>query len=389
MPDIASIIGMLDRDGALHLGDAAHEYGSWPEQGAADQIHGIDFASMGNDAHESDSPPANLMRAPAGIRIDPEIIDAVLSGPNRLRGRDNAVPPPHVWAWYQPIHFFGSNWGIFLRESALVDLARDLAPRFESFRDRRTLNGHVAVLIRAGFAYLFLHEQYHHKIESLAIRMHVIERRAIYPDYMKLIQRELAGTPDDTEEALAGVDAFRRLSNPPYSQWFRSDERGVVRAWMLDLFEHTPPPYNGAADILSASPEEFDKRENQLAARVQEAMRTPTRPSPEDFTTATHLMQPLFPISHRLWSLVPAGREPLLPTLPGALPLQASKLERWILSQGWELVAGGGKGSHAKYRRDGRQMIVLPYAKDVSSGVLSTIAQTIGVTRRQLVDLAR
>ena len=53
------------------------------------------------------------------------------------------------------------------RESAMVALARDLAPRFHQYADRRSVEAHVAVLLRAAFAYVYLHEQHHHKIESL------------------------------------------------------------------------------------------------------------------------------------------------------------------------------------------------------------------------------
>jgi predicted RNA binding protein YcfA (HicA-like mRNA interferase family) len=380
---------MLDRDGALHLADDAHEYGSWPDLGDADAVHPIDFDSLGRDTSQpSDSAP-DFVESPRGIHVAEETIDAVLSGPNRLRGRDNAVLPPDVLGWYQPIHFFASNWGIFIRESALVDLARDLAPRFAPFIDRRPLPHHVAVLVRAAFGYVFLHEHYHHKIESLAIRLHIIERRPIYPDYMKFAANILAGTDDDTEEALAGADAYLRVATSPYSGWFQKDEREVVRGWMLDLFRNSPPGYQGAEKIALSPPTVFESTENYLLARVQEAVVNPSRPFPSDFSNATNLTRSFFNIKQSIWSIVPVGQEPLLPMLPGALPLKTDNLERYILKEGWERVHGAGKGSHAKYRRCDGGMIVLPHSKDVSRVVLSTAAQTLGLRPKQLVELAR
>lgn len=173
MPEIADIIGMLDRDGALHLGDNADEFGAWQNSSDWGNVYAIDFDAVGRDADSFED--ATVAPHPRGIHIGEQVVDAVMSGPNRLRGSDNAVPPADVLGWYQPIHFFASNWGIFIRESALVDLARDLAPRFAPFIGRRTRAAHVAVLIRAAFAYVFLHEHYHHKIESLAIRLHIVE----------------------------------------------------------------------------------------------------------------------------------------------------------------------------------------------------------------------
>ena len=389
MPTIGSIIGMLDRDGALHLDDVG-EYGSWPEADETDSIYPIDFDSLGADAQDFSSPNSDFVEQPVGIRVDEQVVEAVLNGPDTLRGRDNAVPPPDVLGWYQPIHFFAGNWGIFIRESALVALARDLAPRFEPFAGRRGTLSHVAVLLRSAFSYVFLHEQYHHKIESLAIRLHVIERRPVYPPYMRFITT-VAGTENDYEEAVANADAWLRLDTLPYSNWFARDERRVIQSWMLDLFENSPPPYKPAVRILTGpSPrDQFSEAEDRLTARVQEARLFPTRADPADFATTTHLTQSLFNIRQSLWSVVPAGNEPMLPRLPGALPLQSAKLERYITKNGWEIVRGAGKGSHAKFRNNRGEMIVLSHNKDVSRQVLDSTARTLGIKPQRLIELAR
>lgn len=84
---------------------------------------------------------------------------------------------------------------------------------------------------------------------------------------------------------------------------------------------------------------------------------------------------------------MPAGEEPILPTISGVFPLATARLERYIKLRGWKEVAGAGKGSHTKYRHDG-QMIVLPHAKDVSLAVLSSTARTLGYKIHELVELA-
>ncbi|MCV6965109.1 hypothetical protein H7J50_15035 [Mycobacterium intermedium] len=205
---------------------------------------------------------------------------------------------------------------------------------------------------------------------------------------MAFSSRFLAGTDEDTEEALAGADAFLRLATGPYSAWFKRDEREMVKLWMHDLFQHSPPGYRVAADILNSPPGAFQYYEDRLTARVQEAVLKPERRFTADFSISTQLTRSLFNVKQSLWSIVPVGEEPILPMLPGALPLATSKLERYILKQGWERVAGG-KGSHTKYRRNGAEMIVLPHAKDVSQVVLSSTAQTLGLTKRDLVERAR
>jgi predicted RNA binding protein YcfA (HicA-like mRNA interferase family) len=267
----------------------------------------------------------------------------------------------------------------------MVALASDLAPRFQQFDDRRSTEAHVAILLRAAFVYVYLHEQYHHKIESLAIRLHVAERRPVYPDFKLKVSNVVAGSEDDLHEALANADAWHRLGQAPYSGWFASDERQVIRDWLEDVFVHSPPGYNRAVEFLRKVP--FDAGEQFLSAQVQEARVVPGRAYPEEFGIATHLTQALFNLKQNVWTLVPAGEEPILPTISGVFPLATAKLERYIKRQGWREASGAGKGSHTKYRHDG-QMIILPHAKDVSRTVLSSTAHTLGYKIHELIELA-
>jgi hypothetical protein len=377
VPDIADIIGMLDRDGALHLDEDASEYGPWPEPRRGEAIYPVDFDALAPDDRSTDESP--------GLDVPGSLTDVILSGEPGLRGRNNAVPSPDVLAWYQPIHFFANRWGIFIREAALVDLARDLAPQFQPFTYRRSAAAHVAALLRAGFAFLFLHEQYHHKIESLAIRLHVVERRPVYPRFKLQVANALRGTDDDLQEALANADAWIRLGHRPYVRWFPADERRVIRNWMEDLFINSPPGYRLAGRYLSDAA--FLSGENTLVSQVQEGRVTPSRQYPDDFGNATHLTQALFNLKQHIWTLVPVGQRPILPTLPGVFPLATVKLQRYIRRQGWTEVPGEGKGSHTKYRKDG-QMIVLPHSKDVTLPVLSSTARTLGYRPQELVELA-
>ena len=377
MPDIGEILGMLDRDGALHLDDR-REYGPWPEPGPGEIALPVDFEGLAPERETA----VDYRR---GIRLTRDVVQRVLEGDGGLRGRDNAVPPLDVLGWYQPIHFFAGNWGTFIRESAIVALAHDLAPRFQQYADRRSMEAHVAILLRAAFAYIYLHEQYHHKIESLAIRLHVAERRPVYPGFKLNVSKVVAGSDNDIQEALANADAWHRLGQAPYSSWFAPDERQVIREWLEDVFVHSPPGYCQAVAFLRAAP--FDGGEQFLSAQLQEARVTPQRPYTEEFGIATHLTQALFSLKQNVWTLVPAGEQPILPTISGVFPLATTRLERYIKRQGWKEVAGAGKGSHTKYRHEG-QMIILPHAKDVSLTVLSSTARTLGYKIHELVELA-
>ena len=231
-----------------------------------------------------------------------------------------------------------------------------------------------------------LHEHYHHKIESLAIRLHVVLQRPVYPTFTMFVSHAVAGTDDDLQEGLASADAWHRLGAAPHSEWLRADERRAVREWMKDVLGNSGPGYRTAPWYVPARP--FAGAENHLIAQVHEALFKPVRQYPSEFATATHLTQSLFNLKQDVWTLVPAGQRPLLPTLPGVFPLSTARLERFIKRNGWQEVAGGGKGSHTKYRRNG-QMIVIPHSKDVSLTVLSSTARTLGLGRQQLIELAK
>ncbi|MDN5760021.1 MAG: hypothetical protein L0H59_16090 [Tomitella sp.] len=295
MADVADIIGMLDRDNALRLDEKRGDYGTWPEPGDSEVALPVDFDGLGRDSPEMEDElaPTSLdyqhptVRESRGIFVRSDIADAVLTGDAGLRDRDNAFPPVDVLAWYQPIHFFANNWGVFIREKSLFHLAADLAPRFTRFEDRRSRYAHVAVLLRAAFAYTFLHEHYHHKIESLAIRLHVVERRVVYPEYIQHVSRVVAGTEHAFEEALANADAWRRLADAPYKNWLATDERDVVRDWMRDTFRASPPGYSSAPNFLGKR--SFDARESRLVSQVQEAKVSVQRKDVQDFGISTHL----------------------------------------------------------------------------------------------------
>lgn len=371
MADLGQIIDLLDRDGALHL-DGQRDFGDWPRVDG--DVLPVDFnrlATVGDEGRLDEWFP----------EVDPAVLDDVLSGKGDLRDSSGAVPAVDVLAWYQPIHFFANDWGIFIKEKALLDLAADLALRMPPGFAHRSAQSQFRFLVRSAFAFLFLHEQYHHKVESLAIRMHIVGQRPIYPAYVSFVRGLVARPGENIEEGLANADAYRRLSTRPYDQWVPSHVRRDVRGWLMDVFRNSPAGYNRAT-ALTRDPS-FGQFENLLAARLQEANLTPSRPDPDDFAQADHLSHALFSLKQNIYTVVPKGATPILPT--SIFPAVArTDLERFLKRNGWAQVPGAGKGSHTKYRLDGR-MIVVPHGKkDVSLTVLSSTARTLGINVQDL-----
>lgn len=88
---------------------------------------------------------------------------------SRILDTGSEPPEPHC-AWYCPIHFFGHSWGIYIRESCILSHTIEIAS-FVNWGAVHVPKQEVArQLLRSAFYVFFLHEQFHHKVESLGFR---------------------------------------------------------------------------------------------------------------------------------------------------------------------------------------------------------------------------
>jgi hypothetical protein len=320
------------------------------EEVRADRDTG-EFVSRARDALESDRPSDDE---------GPEIAERL--------GWDTC-------AWYQPMHFFGHDWGIFIRRDCIRETAIQVArflPNGTPFSPRL-----VKALIRAGFAALFLHEQFHHKIESLGIRFHVVERSCRYIPYQDGVYRPTYGTDDNIEEALANADAFLRIKTSPYSTWMGKTVVAALRAYLEWRFPFDPPGYRKATRYLTTG--KLNRAVDLLHGQVQEALLKPKRASHE-WEVATRLHQSLFKVTDHLWEVVPRGYP--RPMLPGAQPypsISTRQLVRLAENHGWVVRDGAGKGSHIRMERSGWPSLTIPgNRRDVSPGVVKTTLKAVG-----------
>lgn len=385
MPDLSVILNMLDRDDALELSQRPpnRDERLWPT--AEDQeLLEVDYQRLFPNRRPVDRGFQDFEVYGDEWFIDDEAVEGIVGGVGTVP--DESEPPEwDIWAWYQPIHYFGPDWGVFIKEDALRLLARRIGHRLPAGvrggRDPEL----AKALVRAAFAALFLHEQYHHKTESAALRMHVIERRPVYPDYHAGVYRRFAGTDDQIEEGLANADSWRRLDEPAYKRWTGSTVLRTTRDYLFDAFHVAPPGYRNATGLLDD--DSFQVEQHELFAQLQDGA-THHRPYVSEFGISTHLNHGLFRVTQRIWTVVPSGGRSILPTHPAIAPLAAAKLERYLKKQGWSEVPGAGKGGHRKFRNAEGQMIILRSEKEVSLPVLKSTAGTLGVTVHGLKELA-
>jgi hypothetical protein len=160
------------------------------------------------------------------------------------------VPPPDVLdalAWYTPIHYFGLGAAIYIRESAVFEVAATIVNRLDPAE--RDDDANLTGALRAAMSVLYLHEAFHHKVESLAIRYEIVERARRYLPYSRsvvipLLQQQSA---DVLEEALACAEMYRRFKHEDlYGLGVPTPVRKATLVMLPDWFLTLPPSYRRA-----------------------------------------------------------------------------------------------------------------------------------------------
>lgn len=300
------------------------------------------------------------------------------------------IPPPDVLdalAWYTPMHYFGLGSAIYIRESAVLDVAASIFARLQPAEREDEQNAIGAC--GAAMSVLYLHEAFHHKIESLAIRYEIVERARRYVPYTQQVTSPLLrqGSDDVLEEALACAEMYRRFKGElPYRRGVPAAVRRATLEMLPEWFRTLPPSYREAGHYLHDLP--FGAAAALLMGQVHEATTSPTRDSGE-WDLAPHLMRGLFNCQGITHVLVPKGEQPLLPWIghAPALPSVSSRRAiRHLEERGWKVDPGRGKGSHIRLKYVGKQPLTIPANREsLSPTVLKAVAQALGV---RLADLA-
>lgn len=307
-------------------------------------------------------------------------------GKGPLPPPDGDDPKPRgtwdICAWYQPIHYFGDDWGIFIRSKCILQFAREIA----AFLPPSLASGVSASLTRdlaqSAFHVLFLHEHFHHKVESLAIRLFLVERMPRYVPYKDQVYRPSYLTISNLEEALANADAFLRLSEAPYSRLVSRDVRQATKDYLGWRFPLDPPGYSEAVRYLTRPA--FRLGLEQLHSQVQEASLTPMR-GPGDWRFS-FFHRSLFSVASNIWEVVPGGTSPILPGASPYTSIGTDSLVKIAERHGYTMKAGG-KGSHIRLDKPGSVPLTIPAnRRDVSPGVLKTTLRAIDGYKLRDID---
>lgn len=299
---------------------------------------------------------------------------------SRVRSGGGTPPPVIVdaLAWYQPIHYFGMAWGIYIKEEAVLDLAAYLleAVPFKRRFDRDM----VAGAVRLSLAVIYLHEAFHHRVESFAIGLEIVDHAKRYCPYHDKVFRPMRdqGSPDLIEEALATAESFRRRTEETYAHSVPRDLKNVAVPKLREWIRSLPPGYNRAEQFFSGGP--FDDALHELCSQIDEAAKHPKRPNTE-WRLAANLHRVLFTCKTVTWVLVPAGTHPIVPWFDRDVIPELSVSSRAFVKAlrrryGYKEVHGA---KHLKLLREGGPTLILPTNREaLSPVVLTNTAHALG-----------
>lgn len=296
----------------------------------------------------------------------------------RHRVRQRTDPPEPNCAWYCPIHFFGHGWGIYIRESCILSQAVELAT-FVHWPFVSVPASEIARhLLRSAFYVFFLHEQFHHKVESLGFRLLVSTGKDCYRRYKHNVYSPAYLTSDCLEESLANAESYRRLGEPRYAQRVDPAIREGLRAFLSASIGNQPPGYREGLNYLSEP--RYRTGLYDLQSRILDGGVPPPTPAGH-WSVAPNMITSLADITDDIYVVLPVGAQPIFrPTSvdPGATA--SSKALEGALTRyhGYKLVPGG-KGSHIKLKKLGAPTIILPSNRAVlSPGVVKQALGAIG-----------
>lgn len=288
-----------------------------------------------------------------------------------------APPEPHC-AWYCPIHFFGHGWGIYIREECILSCASNIAAYVPWTAVRASRKEIAQQLLRSAFYVFFLHEQFHHKVESLGLRLLVATNRDRYRPYKAGVYRPTYLTSDCLEESLANAESFRRLSEPRYVKRVDSHIRIGLREYLKLSISMQPPGYSQGTNYFS----EVQYRDGlfNLQTQVLDGVFPPIS-SAAHWAVAPNMITALTDITDDIYVVLPRGARPLFrPTAvdPGATVSSRALEGALTRHHGYQHVPGG-KGSHVKLTKPGAPTIIIPGNRPVlSPGIVKHALDAIG-----------
>jgi predicted RNA binding protein YcfA (HicA-like mRNA interferase family) len=289
-------------------------------------------------------------------------------------------------AWYAPYTFHGSDCGIFITESGLLQYSRFSA---EAMR-RAGLQGDPLKNLANGIDLLLRHEIFHHRVESFALKLGQIHRQDFYPSYWANGYHPFAHpSPTDEliEESLATANEYFVTPIALGSGLLRSrEELAALKMYLRETYSLRPPGYRLGRNFVSRNT--FKAGSANLLSLL--AGKEPIGSFAPPLTSLAFEFSTGFVEKHLLsgWTLVRDDKT--IDQIPLAFAVKTRDIEALLRARGWTLVKGGGKGSHSKWRHpsDGSFTTVPGKVDQNGHKTLKNIAHALGFDNARAMQLS-
>lgn len=287
----------------------------------------------------------------------------------------------HFLAWYQPMHFYGENWGIYVLHTGLNEIMQNLAS-YCSQIEMNTNPKFKSEIRFAAWQLLFLHEEFHHKLEMFALRSARLSGKHSYRLYNQNVYLATKNLSPSScqEEAICDAYVFRNIGNKLSKKVSKEIRSASTLAWH-DYMIRATGPYAGSLKLVNKN--SFENAVNKLFDQIITGTILPKSSSlewglfPEFLNSLPHLKANTFLVDD-LSSTANLGN-----LLHLALPKR--KLEKVITMYGYS-KSNEGDGSHEKWKKAGSPFILLTKNREQSLAVIKSTARTLGM---KVDDLAR
>ncbi len=224
-----------------------------------------------------------------GLWINPNATETFFQNDHpEFRDKNNSINSDRLgieaYATYLPIHFFlrsdsfSTEWGIYISEVGVAQLAYLLQEQFESHPSFGPVKKEkIHRFLEIAYQILLRHELTHYRIELFALNAELTQHRPLYVPYLNHVYADLYQSPECFEEALANSsvlnsDVIRNLVKELYpnsgSSWSMIVED--------EAFQRQPPGYSdyhfNRTKMLGQSKENFNgsrgKRSRSITKRA-------------------------------------------------------------------------------------------------------------------------
>jgi hypothetical protein len=196
-------------------------------------------------------------------------------------------------AYYKPLYFYHSDWGIYIRRRCVKNLAKQIAAFlnpavYVAAQKRQCIDN----LLLIAYWMIYHHEYYHYRTESFGLRLHDTFTQNYYVPYSNNIYQGTYLTVDCLEEALADAYMYKEIVHFRNNNVHPNPIRKASTAYMRATFPLSPPGYSEA--VFYRSPVRFGQGQGVLLGQIYECSLAPVNPIPRNWDTIPDTNKPYF-----------------------------------------------------------------------------------------------